>query len=115
MSSLFAQLHLPRRAIEPQCKSSMIPAAQAMGPNGRGACDASGSANRECCSFIDESADLGQVEQRGRVYGAGSGSVVVDVRKGFEDVRGQLKPWAVEGGDVAPVPARSYEPGGLLT
>ena len=68
-------------------------------------CGADGEVGR----IVDESAGLDQIIEDGRVDWAGTGSVVVDVDEGLEDLVGKLQPWPMEARNVAPVPAVSID------
>jgi hypothetical protein len=65
--------------------------------------DAAGGAHGEVGGIIDETADLDQVEEDCRVNGARPGSVVVRIGDSFQNFRGELKPWAMKGRNIAPM------------
>lgn len=76
--------------------------------------DARGGADGEGGGFVDMAADLDEVEEDGGVDGARARRRVVAVGQGLEDFGGELQPWAVEGGDVAPVSGWSAREWGLV-
>lgn len=64
-------------------------------------------AHRVLRRLVDGFADLDDVVEHRRVDQAGRRHGVVLVGERGEDLGRELEPWAVERGDVAPVPARS--------
>lgn len=68
--------------------------------------DAIAGAHRVLRRLVDGFADLDDVVEDGRVDQARGGHGVVLVGERGEDLGRELEPWAVEGGDVAPVSMR---------
>jgi hypothetical protein len=85
-------------------KQVHAPAAAAVGRIVR---DAIAGAHRVLRRLVDGFADLDDVVEDGRVDQARGGHGVVLVGQRGEDLGRELEPWAVEGGDVAPVSMRS--------
>ena len=69
--------------------------------------DAIAGAHRVLRRLVDGFADLDDVVEHRRVDQARGGHGVVLVGERGEDLGRELEPWAVEGGDVAPVSMRS--------
>lgn len=63
-----------------------------------------GSAYGQIRSIVDKAADLDEIEKDRRIDRPWSWGIVVQVRQSLEDLRRELKPWAVKGRDVAPMP-----------
>jgi hypothetical protein len=69
---------------------------------------ATGSSHGEVGSGVDEPSYLDQVEEDSGVDGPRPWGVVVGIRNGLEDLRGQLKPWSVERRYVSPMPVAGW-------
>ena len=99
MFSFSTELRLPTRSKQSQ---SM------MGATGHvvlgDCCHATGSTHSKICSIVDEAADLDKIKEDRGIDRAWSWGIVVQVGQSLEDLRGELKPWAVEGRDIAPMP-----------
>jgi len=67
--------------------------------------DPGGGADGKVGSIVDEAPDLDEIIEDSGVNRTRARGIIVDIREGLEDLRGELKPGAVEGRDVAPMPS----------
>lgn len=67
-------------------------------------CDTTGGTNSQIRSIVDEAADLDKIKEDGRIDGPRPWGIIVQVGQSLEDLRRELKPWAVKGRDIAPMP-----------